>query len=50
MYTKDGGHGMLFRDLSGELRLTLHSPNRSTEEHPVFFRVTEDADGLRIAE
>ena len=48
LYTEDGGHGMLFRDLDGELRLTLHSPNRSGEEHPVFFRVTEDDGGLRI--
>ena len=48
LYTKDGGHGMLFRDLEGSLRLTLHSPNRSGAEHPVFFRVTEVDGGLRM--
>lgn len=50
LYTKDGGHGMLFRDSDGTLRLTLHSPNRSLQEHPVFFRVTEDGDSLHVAE
>ncbi len=42
LYTKDGGHGMLFCDLAGDLRLTLHSPNRSPDERPVFFRVQEN--------
>ena len=50
LYTKDGGHGMLFRDRDGDLRLTLHSPNISLREHPVFFRVTEDGGTLRITE
>jgi len=27
-----GGHGMVFRDLSGQLRLTWHSPNRTPYE------------------
>ena len=48
LYTKDGGHGMLFRDLAGELRLTLHSPNRSLYERPVFFRVQETAARMDI--
>ena len=50
LYTKDGGHGMLFRDLSGGLRLTLHSPNASGHEHPVFFRVTDSGERLEIRE
>ena len=48
LYTKDGGHGMLFRDLTGDLRLTLHSPNTSMQEHPVFFRVSEENRNLCI--
>ena len=48
LFTKDGGHGMLFRDRKGDLRLTLHSPNRSLQEHPVFFRVTEGGGTLHI--
>lgn len=47
LFTKDGGHGMLFRDLSGSLCLTLHSPNISTREHPVFLRVREEDGSLR---
>ena len=50
LYTKDGGHGMLFRDRDGALRLTLHSPNRSLEERPVFFCVREGIERLDIAE
>lgn len=50
LFTKDGGHGMLFRDLAGNLRLTLHSPNISLWERPVFFRVSEEDGTLRIAE
>lgn len=50
LFTKDGGHGMLFRDKDGCLRLTLHSPNRSLEEHPAFFRVAEVDGTLRISE
>ena len=46
LYTKDGGHGMLFRDLEGNLRLTLHTPNRSGFEHPAFFRVRDN--GMRL--
>ena len=28
----DGGHGMIFTDLNGQLRMAIHSPNFSTEE------------------
>ncbi len=48
LYTKDGGHGMLFQDRQGRLRLTLHSPNASMQEHPVFFSVTEAEGRLDI--
>lgn len=50
LYTKDGGHGMLFRGLDGELRLTLHSPNTSLRERPVFFRVSDSGERLDITE
>ena len=33
---QDGGHGMMFRDLSGKRWLVLHSPNRTPLERPVF--------------
>ena len=40
LFTKDGGHGMLFRTPEGELRLALHSPNTHLAERPRFIPVT----------
>ena len=40
LFTKDGGHGMLFRTPEGELRLALHSPNTHLAERPHFIPVT----------
>lgn len=48
VYTKDGGHGMLFTDNEGELRLTLHSPNKSLHEHPVFFRANDNGEIISV--
>ncbi len=41
LYSKDGGHGMLFRALDGQLYLTLHTPNEKLKEHPVFIPLKE---------
>jgi beta-xylosidase len=47
-YEKDGGHGMLFRTLEGDLRLAIHTPNESPEERAVFLAVEEDRElGLK---
>ena len=40
LFTKDGGHGMLFRTPEGGLRLALHSPNTHLAERPRFIPVT----------
>ena len=48
LFTKDGGHGMIFRDLAGDLRLVLHQPNVQLSEHPVFFRLEDTGMVLRI--
>lgn len=48
LFDDDGGHGMLFRDLNGELKLTLHCPNISLQEKPVFFTVEETDGSLQI--
>ena len=39
LYPENGGHGMLFRDLDGELIFTLHSPNDKYLERPHFWKV-----------
>jgi len=41
----DGGHGMLFRGLDGELYLAAHTPNRTPLERAIFARVAESASG-----
>jgi hypothetical protein len=42
LYSRDGGHGMIFRAFDGKLYLTLHSPNEKLNEHPVFIALNED--------
>ena len=50
MYPENGGHGMLFRNLDGELLFALHSPNDKYKERPCFWRVEADSEGLRLGE
>jgi arabinan endo-1,5-alpha-L-arabinosidase len=45
---EDGGHAMLFRTFSGELKLAIHSPNRSPLERPVFLTVEEQNNNLVV--
>ena len=47
---EDAGHGMLFTDLSGQLWLTLHSPNIHPNERPHFIRMKDTGDALVCAE
>lgn len=46
VFEDDGGHGMIFKSLDGELMLTLHCPNVSHEEKPVFFKIEETEDSI----
>jgi arabinan endo-1,5-alpha-L-arabinosidase len=43
----DGGHAMLFKTFNGELMLTIHAPNETPFERPVFISV-EEQDGIII--
>lgn len=45
--TEDGGHGMLF-DNGDQLYLTLHTPNESGSEHPVFIEMEDLGDRICI--
>ena len=47
LFSKDGGHGMLFRTFEGELKLVLHQPNETPLEHPVFISLTENELNIR---
>ena len=48
LYSSDGGHGMIFRDLAGDYYLVLHTPNTFKKEHPAFIRL-DYADGRFIS-
>lgn len=49
LYDHDGGHGMIFKDMEGQYRLTLHYPNTFGKEHPRFIRL-DYSDGFSIKE
>ncbi len=48
IFTKDGGHGMLFRTFSGKLMLSLHCPNNQPAERPVFYALEDTGETLKI--
>jgi hypothetical protein len=48
LFSRDGGHGMLFRSFGGDLRMTLHQPNQHPHERPVFLPVVETAEGVGL--
>lgn len=48
LYDQDGGHGMLFRTWEGQLMLTVHGPNQTPHERPIFLPVQEQGDRLQI--
>lgn len=47
LFETDGGHGMLFTDFQGQLRLALHHPNSGPERLTLFF-VREQKGSLSI--
>ena len=48
LFSKDGGHGMLFKGLDGKVYFTLHSPNNNSEERPNFYEIEEKAKTLYV--
>ncbi len=48
LYSKDGGHGMIFRAFDGQLFLTLHTPNEKLKEHPVFIPLKEANGSIEV--
>ncbi len=47
---KDGGHAMVFKDLEGKLRITLHRPNSSPNERMKLFYLNDDGERLTVTE
>ena len=48
VFAGDGGHGMVFRDFSGKLRLVMHRPEIRGYERLAFFPVEDTSDGLKM--
>lgn len=49
LFSKDGGHGMVFDDFEGNKYLILHSPNENPLERPVLFKIKEQNGTLVLA-
>lgn len=47
LFQRDGGHGMVFRRLDGQLLFVLHAPNDTPNERPALICVEEQGDTLR---
>jgi GH43 family beta-xylosidase len=50
IYTKNGGHGMIFESLDKRLMMALHQPNSGSREQLHLFEVTDDGETLKIKE
>lgn len=48
LWGRNGGHGMIFRTFDGRLLLTLHTPNETPLERPVFIEIEETENTLQI--
>jgi arabinan endo-1,5-alpha-L-arabinosidase len=48
LYGKDGGHGMIFHTFDGRPMLTLHTPNVTPHERPVFLPLRETEETLIV--
>ena len=50
LFSKDGGHGMLFRKLDGSLAFTLHQPNSPNgAERMRIFPLVDEGETLRLS-
>lgn len=47
LFEEDGGHGMLFYGLSGQLYIALHQPNAAPLERARFYQVLEETEDGR---
>lgn len=50
IYQNDGGHGMFFYTLNGDLLFVMHSPDIHFHEHPVFKKVVFNKDTIVLGD
>lgn len=48
LFSKDGGHGMVFEGFDKKLYLTIHMPNDTPNERAAFFQLEEENGSLRV--
>ena len=48
LLANDAGHGMIFETFTGELKLTIHTPNNKGQERPIFIDIKEENDRLYV--
>ena len=48
LWTKDGGHGMIFRTFDGRLMLTLHTPNQTPKERAIIVEIVDTGSAIRL--
>jgi len=48
IFTRNGGHGMIFTALDGKLLLALHQPNKGPLERLRLFELSDDGATLRV--
>ena len=48
LFSKNGGHGMIFKTFDGRLMLTLHQPNISPDERMALFELEDTGETLRL--
>ena len=48
LFEADGGHGMIFKSYEGKIYLSIHTPNNTPMERPVFIELEEVDDDLKI--
>ena len=48
LYPENGGHGMFFRDLDGDIIFALHYPNDKYAERPIFVRIQARDESLEM--
>lgn len=46
LFKKDGGHGMIFEGPDGKLLLSIHQPNNTPDERPLFLEITDTGDAI----
>lgn len=50
LFTKHGGHGMIFKSLDGRLLLALHQPNHDKLERLMVIELVDTDNGLQVKE